>query len=277
MDVQDFKRWHWIVIGVIVGLVLAYVWSSVEPNIPRSIGAATFANNLQLEITSRKSGAKTPVISKITVYPPIEGVYIVLGEQLTETDTPGQYLAKPFSLKATTPFDPAVRQGQGDPKETILSYLAKAKASNPNISYRYAWWREPGPCYLLWTIGSVIVIGGIWPTIINLMIGAGFGRAKEEKSDYDLDRFKGEEEKAAARKQPTAEQLAQLQRVEEQYRNSVGAGTGERAGVGVAQTEEEVMKLNGGPVEAHAVEQNKEDHEYRGEFYPVDRGAKKKE
>src|SRR4029078_2402558 len=141
MDVQDFKRWHWIIIAIIVGAVLGYVWSSVEPSIPRSIGAATFANNLGTEITSRKTGAKTPVISKITVYPPIEGVYIVLGEQLTETETPGQYLAKPFSLKATTPFAPTVRQGLGDKSETILTYLAKEKAKNPNISYRYAWWR----------------------------------------------------------------------------------------------------------------------------------------
>jgi hypothetical protein len=39
----------------------------------------------------------------------------------------------------------------------------------------------------------------------------------------------------------------------------------------------EIRKLDGGPLEAAAAQQSGEEHEYKGEFYPVDRGAKKHE
>ena len=42
----------------------------------------------------------------------------------------------------------------------------------------------------IWGGGAVLLIGGVWPTLLSVMIGAGLGRPKsEKKDDYDLDRF----------------------------------------------------------------------------------------
>ena len=47
MHVQDLKRWHWIAISVVVGLLLSFVWSSVEwdENLP-TIGQRDFEAGL---------------------------------------------------------------------------------------------------------------------------------------------------------------------------------------------------------------------------------------
>src|SRR5205809_850575 len=101
MDVQDFKRWHWIAIGIVVGLVLSYVWSQVEPTIPRSIGVLTFEQGL-----TSPPAEGNPVLNKLVVHPPQDGIYIVTGEQLTPTDDPHRPVYKPFSFKAETPYVP---------------------------------------------------------------------------------------------------------------------------------------------------------------------------
>jgi hypothetical protein len=280
MDVQDFKRWHWIAIGVVVGLVLSYVWSQVEPTIPRSIGALTFEQGL-----AAPAAEGNPILNKIVVHPPQEGVFIATGEQLTPTDDPHRPVYKPFSFKAETPYVPIDLKTNarvpGSSNETILTYLQKAQKQNPNIKFRYAWWHEKWATYAIWTTASVVVIGGIWPTIINILVGAGLAKKKEPKETYDLDRFKSAPEpeaKAEAKKEPSESDLDQMKKLEEELERRIASG--EPMPVGAAapgQTSEQPVKKLTGQVEAPVlVEKPKDDKEFAGEFYPVDRGGKKK-
>lgn len=60
-----------------------------------------------------------------------------------------------------------------------------------------------------------MLIGGVWPSIVSLMVGAGLGFNKEDKGpDYDLDRFKGEEAKKPGAPQPTAADMQHLRDLE---------------------------------------------------------------
>src|SRR5207248_1549758 len=134
----------------------------------------------------------------------------------------------------------------------------------------FAWWYLPWAIALLWGGGAVVLIGGIWPTALNLMIGAGLGRKKEKEPDYDLDRFKGGPEPAAApsgRVAPTAADHQQLKALEESLQRNIAASAAHadqptQATAGKEQPAT-VRKLDGGPVELTA-EQRKEqeDREY---------------
>jgi hypothetical protein len=82
-------------------------------------------------------------------------------------------------------------------------YLAKLKnhiqkldkAKYPyaqNFEYRYAWLETPRGAYTTFGVAGLVIIGLVWPTIINLLVGAGYGRhlTDDEDAKY-LARFKG--------------------------------------------------------------------------------------
>ena len=113
-----------------------------------------------------------------------------------------------------------------------------------------------------------------------LMVGAGLGFHREEKGpDYDLDRFKGEAEKKGA-PQPTNADMQHLHELEDELERKLAA---QRAGMPIPEDEPvgaasgPAKKLDGGPLEAANLDKPPEDHEYKGEFYPVDRHIHKKE
>ena len=153
--------------------------------------------------------------------------------------------------------------------------------NNPNagIEFRYAWYRESWAIYLLWTGAALLLIGGVWPSVISLMVGAGLGFQGEEKGpEYDLERFKAEAEaKKAAGHVATPQELAHLRELEEELEKKLAA---QRAGLPMPEDEEAVpagtKKLDGGPLEAFVENKPAEEHDYKGEFYPVDRHVNKK-
>jgi hypothetical protein len=111
------------------------------------------------------------------------------------------------------------------------------------------------------------------------MVGAGLGFQKEEKGpEYDLERFKAEAEaKKAAGHVATPEELAHLAELEADLEKRLAA---QRAGLPMPEDEEVVpaatKKLDGGPLEAFKDNKEAEEHDYKGEFYPVDRHLPKK-
>ena len=72
---------------------------------------------------------------------------------------------------------------QPDAKLTIGYYLDQLKAKYPTakLSYSYAWWILPWANWTLFMGGMTILVGGIWPTVLGLLLGAGWGRAPEAK------------------------------------------------------------------------------------------------
>ena len=213
--------------------------------------------------------------------PPQEGKYKVVAEQVRNTKTPGVVDLRPVAFMADTPYREGAWRNDTNQHANVLEFLAAMQQNNPNaeISYRYAWYRETWAIYLLWTGAALLLIGGVWPSVISLMVGAGLGFQAEEKGpEYDLERFKAEADaKKAAGHEPTPEELAHLRDLEAELEKKLAA---QRAGLPIPEDEPEVpasvKKLDGGPLEAFKDDKPPEEHEYKGEFYPVDRHINKK-
>ncbi len=162
-----------------------------------------------------------------------------------------------------------------NPRYGVADFLADAKQRNAKLDYAYKGSWEPAKAYAYWTIGSLIVVGGIWPTVLNLLIGAGLGRPAKEP-EYDLSRFKGEPEKAAA--PPAAADGASLQSMTDQLEADLLAGAAARGAAAEEAAEaERVRVLDTSPVESAAVAGADADKEYGGEYYPVVRKVERGE
>ena len=270
MHIQDLKRWHWILIAIPIGAALSYAWTSIEPSVPRHIGQETFER--QLVATPIEDH---PWLANLIVHPPVEGVMVVTGEQLSLR--PNEKVAdyRPFAFNAITPYQPLPPPSRrnapppkGDPNETVLTYLAKTAAKHEHVRYRFAWERQPGVVYSIWTGGAMLLIGGIWPTLVSLLVGAGYGLSEVEDDDYDLERFGKSKETSAAATIDVGLSAAHLAEVEaELQRNLEGFGVaGDVAATNAPAPE--VRQLDGGPVEAAPLAHD-DPNEYKGEFYPV--------
>src|SRR5262249_757907 len=124
----------------------------------------------------------------------------------------------------------------------------------------------------------ILLVGGVWPSIVSLMVGAGLGFNKEDEGpEYDLNRFKHEEDKKkAAAAQPTAADVKHLHDLEDELGKKLAAqAAGQPIPEDAPDQAAAVRKLDGGPLQQVVDDKPPEDHDYKGEFYPVDRGPKK--
>jgi len=307
MRIEDLKRWHWIVLGLAVGLGISYWRGSIDAEMALrgydSLDVAAFERNLTA--TSRDG---RPLLRNIRVYPAEEGVYWVAAEELPErggrrrggwdgwrrnrnqpnADQPApQAEYNPVMVRTTTPFVPRNNpQAPTNPNYTVVDYLTEMKSQHPGLDFSNRWWDKDPLRSTIWALAGVLVIGGIWPSIINLLIGAGLGHRTEKKeSEYDLSRFGKEEPAPVAKAEPTAAELEKLRQLEaELERNLAASGLSAQnldapaAGTDVssAPAEQPLRVLTSGPVESPATDDKPpEDKHYAGEFYPTVTHVKK--
>lgn len=286
MRIEDFKRWHWVVIGLVVGAVMAYMRTSVvtpdeTASYRRGISPFEFATNLRRPPT----GNGFPWISDIVVYPPLQNKNYVTAKML-EIQTDGRGIYRLVKFNAEIPFKVARFSEPKSSTYSVRDFLNDEKSRDPNLKYTFAWWELPTAAYALWIGGGLLVIGGIWPTLVNIMIGAGLGRKKSAEEEYDLDRFGKTPEPAAApsgRPALTAEAAAKLQDYQQTLeQNLAGAGMAMTADAPVgtsAAASPEIKKLAAGPVEPAAapVGESDDPKDYKGEYYPVARPIQTKD
>jgi hypothetical protein len=276
MQVQDLKRWHWAVAALVVGLALSYVWSSVEwgDTLP-TIGQQDFERGLVLKYPQPSH------ISGVIVLPPEEGKYKVVCEQLRRTKDPKVMEFRPVAFMADAPYKAGEWRGASETYPNVREFLAKTKQANPTVKYRYAWYRETWAVFMLWTGASMLLIGGVWPSVVSLMTGGGLGLTPMPKeAKYDLERFgKGQDptKPIVARPATTQAEMDELAALDKELEQKLAAGggtvsSGEAAAVGTAQGQD-VRKLTGGPVEEVKAQQDDLEKEYGGEFYPVVRST----
>jgi hypothetical protein len=147
-------------------------------------------------------------------------------------------------------------------------------ASAIPISIRYRWWESSKFGYETWIIGTFLIVGVIWPTLLGVMVRGGLGKMTPE--EYDLSRFKGGTDPATMPK-PTAPQVTQsdmdkLRDLEAALAENLKAGAVATASAPEQSPEPApaVKKLAGGPAEAPTVPKAPDEPvDYQGEFYPV--------
>jgi prepilin-type N-terminal cleavage/methylation domain-containing protein/prepilin-type processing-associated H-X9-DG protein len=148
----------------------------------------------------------------------------------------------------------------------VADYLAEAARQHGHVTFRRAWWATPAAHFTLWTGGAVALIGGVWPGVLGLLVGAGYGRHRPE-DDYDLSRFKPE---AVARPAaPGAVDEARIRELEEELVEGLSSGAAPGpAAPKAAPTAPRPLPPPAAP-EA-SFESAPAEHDYHGEFYPVD-------
>jgi hypothetical protein len=286
MGIENIKRWQWMILGVLVGLAFAYMNQASSPGNDnwsgRKVGQATFER-----LAKEKPIAGNPVIRSLRLFPaqvsPATGQRVVVVEfdQLLQTKDAEVWEYVPTRFEAIEPYVP-VRGPKPATDQTVEQYLAEVAKENPALASRYAWWTEPKWAYTVWGAGGFVVIGIVWPTIVNLLIGAGLGRPPAPKEEYDLSRFKGTPEPAPAPK-PVVADMGSLETLNASLEKDL-----EAAGVlGNRSTDpddsvagEPVIKpLNAGPLDAPPETKTEADkpseHFKGGVFYPVARGGPK--
>ncbi len=151
------------------------------------------------------------------------------------------------------------------------------------IQYKFNWWETPKATYSMYSAGGFLIIGLIFPTLVQLLTVAGYGRQPKEKNDYALDRFSGEEPKVAkAVIIDEKEQLAALE-AELEAKLKAGASDGDgQAAPKAAPAKPVIAKLTAGklevPKEVEAAKPVRKGYGAdQGDYYPTEVHGKKKE
>jgi hypothetical protein len=170
-----------------------------------------------------------------------------------------------------------VRLKNPDPPESVLAYLNALKAQG-RISFSYEWWKAPRVSMAMWIAGCLVIIGGLWPTLINLLVYGTFGRPIEQKIDLSKVRSK---QSAKASRGPTEEELAQLKALEEQLEANLAASpTHSAIGPSDQPAPAPVKQLTATELEVAAATSAQQSHEYAAkpdDFYPTEKRVKQKD
>ncbi|HQY87281.1 MAG TPA: hypothetical protein PK402_01395, partial [Tepidisphaeraceae bacterium] len=257
----------------IVGLAVAFMWSGREPFGQRDMGSEMFRDLLGR--TSRQADAQgQQLLSNIVVYPPINGaynkpVYPVYFKELRVMN--GKPVRVTRGINAEIPFV----ERDANPQNSILDYLRSTSARNAEVKWRFAVEREGKWPFVIGAVGGLILIGVVWPTILNLLVDGGLGGArtpKEKKVNLRSVRSGTSKKSVATTKGPSPKDEAALASYTERLASDVGTIEANSISDAKVAPPTAVRKLDAGPLEATSdSEKPKEEKAFDGEWYPVAR------
>ncbi len=291
MGLEYLKRWHWMIIGLIVGAMFGgtrLMWRDADPGGERSYDRLQFSDMIRRGMQVRK----------LVLHPPIDGQEWVTGEALkykngTFSNQPVRRAKKwwQFMTPATQPAKAsAANEGTWVPfpmlaadknsnrpiyqkPPTAVEFMADLQKQYPRLKdalvYKTAWWEATSMTIGIYSLGGFVLIGLIWPTVSNLLAGAGFGN-KRPKEDYDLSRFKSEPEPQKAAASVVAGSSA-LDDLNAKLEAEVADMFVTKTAIEQENEEEEaaIKQLRMDAVETPVEKADREAREYKGEFYPV--------
>jgi len=300
MHIEDFKTWHWMVLGPIIGLLVGCVllWRGPSSDVA---GIETLDQGRFERAASGTAGrrpderllsdycAGTPWLKDVVVHPPIEGdssgTYWVLGKYLSadygkkNPDDPispevvfGNWI--PFRYPAKAPYNAFI--GAQGVYQNVMAYLDALRKNSPNSSsrYRFAWWDSTAAMLGLPAMAGFLIIGVAWPMTIQLLQGTGLSPVPQPK--VKLPKSRPVKAKKAAVDHSAGDRRLDEMNTQMEQDLAAGASTGAGSAVTAATGEAPVKALTGGPAEtAAAAERERLIREYGGEFYPVVRSVHK--
>jgi hypothetical protein len=294
MHIEDFKTWHWMVLGPIIGLIYGGIillsGTTAEGTKLETIDQGVFERMVSKtpglnyhELQLPKYAADKPWMKNVVVHPPLpdeQGTYYVVGKVFSigpERENPkdptsplvtsGRWDA--FRYEAKAPYHAVI--GAPGVYPTVMAYFDAVKKEVPDakLAYRYAWWDATAPTLILPAMAGFLIIGVAWPMSIQLMQGAGLAPVAQPKAK--LPKSRKAVAKVAVDHSAGDQQLDELNT---QMEEGLAAGaSSSKAGVAVATGEAPVKVLSGTPeaatAAAAAAEKERLIREYGGEFYPV--------
>jgi hypothetical protein len=201
MGVTSIRRWHWMVIGLLVGALYGYVRES-SADFYRELasygGRRLGQREFEAALTTRLNGRAQ--FSDLVVYPrrlsgaggPPVMLHVVSGLYWggrKEVEN-GRTIARlePAYFVASTPYVPLpspVAASPGTPSgpaqfADVTAFLRSPRNGSP-VPFRYAWWSWATRPPFAWTCAGFLFVGVVWPTVVNLLAFGTFRRPAEAK------------------------------------------------------------------------------------------------
>lgn len=315
MRIEHLRRWHWVLISLLLGTAVAVPWVSLDTWDTAHLNGINQQENFE-RLLKMKTAEGQPLAQKIVVYP-----YYPDGSHVITLEAPANWerimrfsqdaggrsmfarmfgggMAAPrpadpraYYFKAPVPYVPVTMQFTNPPAEpTVLTLLEQIANENPDLplTWKFAWWQTRKWIFAMCLGASLVIVGGIWPTLVNVLAFGSLRRPPEEKSkSAGLWRYKPKKtETAKVATGPTEQDMDELRRLEAELEaklagNTISTGpqTACDEAAGPAAAAAPVKKLQTAPLEIAAPEQPKEQKAFgvdREDFYPTEVHGKHK-
>ncbi len=202
MRLERLHRWQWIFMGLVIGLIVAYVRQMYTDDVLSDYGnTMNTAEQFELSLSQDYKGVR--LFKDLVIYPiKLRGEqrFLVAGKFYPgrpERQANGKIAAiwrpycfiqekpvyKPFNKleKLNKPGGPDYAlQWKAITNPSLLDFMNIMREAK-GINFRYAWWAEPKKSFSLWMGTGVLVIGGIWPFLVNLIAFGSLKAPPEEK------------------------------------------------------------------------------------------------
>jgi prepilin-type processing-associated H-X9-DG protein/prepilin-type N-terminal cleavage/methylation domain-containing protein len=186
MSMARVSRWVWVVVGVVVGILIDQGQRMPTADWRRAYGTTINQREFEDAILGQSNGQRH--FRDIVIYrEPASDVrpvtYIAVGEFAAGMEIRDGRLQPKIERRcfvAPVPFRPRRHAIAGNAEDlTLPAYLDALAQRDHAITYRLAWWRGTRQGTALWVGLCILLIGGVWPTLINLMIYRSFTRPRE--------------------------------------------------------------------------------------------------
>src|SRR5438874_3624000 len=133
MHIENFKRWHWALIGLALGLIFSWWrgWVGAEGSL---IGRSTLDSSEFEQMLVAKSVSGMPLVKDIRYYGREEGTDWVIAQQLVRQgqDQKKTEIYIPVKVAAERPYVPKLNPpAKKDPNFTVVDYLKSVNAIHP--------------------------------------------------------------------------------------------------------------------------------------------------
>jgi len=302
MAIEDLKRWQWCIVGCVVG---AAVGAASLATLPRekpgteTVGPRVFEEQLRDGIDPSRQ--RVYKVENVQLHPPssmpvpgerdVETPFVTYDVLLVRKDNPklAERFHRNMILEIRTTRDKSMA-GKLDGM-SMKDYLDKVNAAigkldkkrfphAQTVDYKFQWIETPKGAYPTFTLGGLVLIGLIWPTVVQLLAGNGFGRPKSDE-EFALSRYKaGKTESKAGKAGPTEADIDQLAQLEAELEAKLKSGdavpvTAEVGAASATAVKPSIKVLNAGPLEAPK-EAPQEVHKPKGfgaghgDYYPTE-------
>ncbi|MFT3786316.1 MAG: hypothetical protein QM770_09130 [Tepidisphaeraceae bacterium] len=283
MELTDLKRWHWAILGAAAGAIMGFAWMGNEPAAGRNF-TTPFLREVIGQTSDEAATKGWPVVKNVIVMrgekdPNGNSVQRVLLSYLNHDRKTGKGIYLPGNVNAVA------SDLQATTVEEFIDNQAKLLQTAKDPGAAVATYSHPLsqnlPGYFgAWVGGGALLIGGVWGSLVNLIVGAGLvpkREAKPKARKYASGDIDDGTIKDAKRHGMTAADKEELDAVVAAYASKNPTGDHARHDGKAATTTAgpAIKKLEAGPLEQPAQPEKKPEEpvHYGGEWYPVVRPA----